>query len=62
MSGMVPRCGLKVQKKKSPYNEILESAYFAEDRLPPLSPGHDARVPTVFRLARGEVPTPFFDR
>ena len=38
------------------------SAIFAEDDLPPLSPGHDRRVPFVFRLLRDEVPAPYFDQ
>ena len=35
--------------------------FFAENDLPPLSPGHDRRVPLVFRLLRGDVPAPYFD-
>lgn len=46
----------------SPHNEVLETGFFGEHELPPLSPGHDVRVPVVFRLERGELPAPFFDR
>jgi ADP-ribose pyrophosphatase YjhB (NUDIX family) len=35
--------------------------FFAEDRLPPLSPGHDLRVPLIFKLVRGEITAPYFD-
>ncbi len=45
-----------------PDQEILEAAFFAPDALPPLSAGHDLRVPMVLRLARGELPAPYFDR
>jgi 8-oxo-dGTP pyrophosphatase MutT (NUDIX family) len=46
----------------SPHNEVLETGFFGEAALPPLSPGHDLRVPMLFRLNRAEVPAPFFDR
>lgn len=45
----------------SPFAETLDIGFFAEDALPPLSQGHDVRVPLVFRLLRGEVPVPYFD-
>jgi ADP-ribose pyrophosphatase YjhB (NUDIX family) len=45
----------------SPMNETLDVGFFAENALPPLSPGHDLRVPAVFRMLRGEVAVPFFD-
>ena len=41
--------------------ETTGVGYFAEDDLPDLSPGHARRVPLVFRLARGDVPAPYFD-
>lgn len=41
--------------------EVSAAAYFAEDELPPLSPGHHLRAPFVFRQLRGEAPIPFFD-
>ncbi len=41
--------------------EALDAAYFAEDDLPSLSPGHRLRVPFLFKLLRGEIPTPYFD-
>jgi len=46
----------------SPHNEVLGTGFFGEEELPPLSRGHDARVPMVFRLNRAEVPATFFDR
>lgn len=42
--------------------EVTAVAYFAKDRLPPLSPGHHLRVPFVLKQLRGEAPLPFFDR
>ena len=41
--------------------ETTDIGLFAENDLPPLSPGHDRRVPLVFRLLRGDVPVPYFD-
>jgi ADP-ribose pyrophosphatase YjhB (NUDIX family) len=41
--------------------ESLDWGYFGESELPELSPGHDTRVPTLFRLFRGEMNTPFLD-
>ncbi len=48
-------------KKPSPSSEVLAAQYFAEDELPPLSPGHHLRVPFVFKQLHGEAPIPFFD-
>ena len=48
-------------QKPSPGPEVLEARYFAEEELPPLSPGHHLRVPFVFKQLRGEAPIPFFD-
>lgn len=44
-----------------PSSEVSAAAYFAEDELPPLSPGHHLRAPFVFRQFRGEAPVPYFD-
>ncbi|MCI0441200.1 MAG: NUDIX hydrolase N-terminal domain-containing protein [Chloroflexi bacterium] len=41
--------------------ETTDARFFAEDELPPLSPGHDLRMPLVFKLHRGEIPAPYFD-
>lgn len=41
--------------------ETTGVGFFEEDDLPDLSPGHMRRVPLVFELARGDVPTPYFD-
>lgn len=46
---------------KSSFAETLDVGFYAEEALPPLSPGHDVRVPVVFRLSRGEMPAPYFD-
>jgi len=44
-----------------PSNETLDGGFFGEDNLPPLHPGHDQRLPVLFKLLRGELPTPYFD-
>ena len=41
--------------------ETIGVGFFAEDDLPDLSPGHQSRIPVVFKLARGELPVPYFD-
>ena len=46
---------------QQPNDEVFGAAYFAEDNLPPLSPGHHLRVPFVFKQLRGEAPIPYFD-
>ena len=48
-------------QEPSPGPETTGVGFFAEDDLPPLSPGHDMAVPLVFKLLRGEVPSPYFD-
>jgi ADP-ribose pyrophosphatase YjhB (NUDIX family) len=42
-------------------NEAADFGFFPEDKLPALAPGHDLRVPLLFKLNRGEVPAPFLD-
>jgi ADP-ribose pyrophosphatase YjhB (NUDIX family) len=44
-----------------PSNEATEIAFFEEANLPVLAPGHDLRVPMLFKLLRGEIPPPYFD-
>ena len=44
-----------------PTAESTAVAYFAEDDLPTLSPGHHRRAPFVFQQLRGEAPIPYFD-
>ncbi len=44
-----------------PGPETTQVAFFGENALPALSPGHDLRVPFVFHALRGQVPVPFFD-
>ena len=41
--------------------ETTDARFFAEHDLPALSPGHERRVPMAFKLARGELPVPYFD-
>ena len=45
-----------------PSDEVFDAAYFAEDNLPPMSPGHHLRAPFVFKQLRGEEPLPYFDK
>ena len=42
-------------------SEATEIGFFAENDLPELSPGHQGRIPLLFRILRGEVPAPYFD-
>jgi 8-oxo-dGTP pyrophosphatase MutT (NUDIX family) len=44
-----------------PSPEVSAAAYYAEDELPPLSPGHHLRAPFIFKQLRGEAPIPYFD-
>lgn len=44
-----------------PGPEVTDAAYFAEDQLPPLSPGHHLRIPFVFKQLRGDAAIPYFD-
>jgi hypothetical protein len=42
-------------------HEVLQTAWFAEDELPPdLDPGHAMRIPVAFQVWRGVAQT-FFD-
>ena len=41
--------------------EAMEIGFFAESNLPELSPGHHLRVPLIFKILRGEIPSPYFD-
>lgn len=42
-------------------SEATEVAFFGEHNLPELSPGHQHRVPLLFKILRGEIPAPYFD-
>lgn len=44
-----------------PSSEVSAAAYFGEDELPSLSPGHHLRAPFVFQQLRGDAPIPYFD-
>lgn len=41
--------------------ETIAAAFFEENTLPALSPGHHLIVPRIFRMLRGEQRVPFFD-
>jgi ADP-ribose pyrophosphatase YjhB (NUDIX family) len=45
-----------------PGSEALDVGFFSENGLPPLSQGHHLRVPLVFKLYRGEICAPYFDK
>ena len=45
-----------------PGSETLDAGFFGENDLPLLSPGHRLRVPLVFKLYRGEICAPYFDK
>lgn len=42
--------------------ETLDVGWFAEAELPPLSPGHNLRIPDAFRFQRSEFRAAVFDR
>jgi len=42
-------------------NETLDARWYTEGKLPPLSPGHAARIAGAFRYWRGEMPGAAFD-
>ena len=42
--------------------ETTGVGFFSQDNLPDLSPGHQSRIPVVFKLARGELSVPYFDK
>ena len=46
----------------TPGSEALDAGFFGENDLPPLSQGHQLRVPLVFKLNRGEICAPYFDK
>lgn len=46
---------------EGPNAETLAAEFFTEDALPDLHAGHRDWVPLVFRLYRGEFPTPYLD-
>lgn len=41
--------------------EALDCEYYGPSDLPELSPGHDIRVPFLFRLHKGEIRVPYID-
>jgi ADP-ribose pyrophosphatase YjhB (NUDIX family) len=41
--------------------EAIDAGFFGEGALPPLSPGHAAWIPVVFRALRGEIQVPYMD-
>ena len=41
--------------------EARDYGFFGKDELPPLSPGHDNRVPFLFELIKDESRIPYFD-
>ncbi len=41
--------------------EATEVAFWGEDNLPELAPGHHLRVPLLFKILRGDIAAPYFD-
>ena len=41
--------------------EARDYGFFGKDDLPPLSPGHEARVPFLFELLQDETRIPYYD-
>ena len=41
--------------------ETTDAGFFPEHDLPAMDPGYERRVPMAFKLARGELPVPYFD-
>ena len=42
-------------------NEATDWGFFAANELPSLSPGHDQRVPFLFKLMSGDIKAPYVD-
>ncbi len=49
------------ENESSPLTESLAVAFFAVDRLPELSYGHEQRIAMALKLLKGEVAPPYFD-
>ncbi|MBN2074949.1 MAG: NUDIX hydrolase [Dehalococcoidales bacterium] len=43
-------------------HEAMDWGFFGEGELPDMSPGHDKRVPMLFKLRDGRIDTPFYDK
>lgn len=57
-----PALHTAAEDELSPHAEALDVGFFSEDALPELSFGHDQRIAMAFKLARGEIGAPHFDR
>lgn len=42
-------------------NETLDVGFFPLDDLPPLSQGHDLRLPMILKMLDGQLPIPYYD-
>jgi ADP-ribose pyrophosphatase YjhB (NUDIX family) len=42
-------------------DEAIDWDFFKADKLPELAPGHEQRVPILFKLANGEMESPYID-
>jgi ADP-ribose pyrophosphatase YjhB (NUDIX family) len=54
------RCDL-IGGRPGPGHETLDARFFAQDDLPPMTPGHIRKVDLAFRHWRGELTTTYFD-
>ncbi len=58
----VPFVRPAVEGVLSPLTETLAVDFFDETQLPEMHGGHGLRVPVAFKIMRGEIPLPYFDR
>ncbi len=49
------------QAESIPTHETQDARFFALTELPPLSSGHDRRIPYVVNMLTGEAGVPYFD-
>ena len=61
-TGDIPAIHPIMEDSSSPLSETLDAGFFDEHHLPELHIGHDLRIPMAFKLFRGEIQAPFFDR
>ena len=57
-----PMARVGPRNSTGPKSETLDAGFFEENTLPELSQGHHIRVPTAFKIHRGEILAPYFDK
>ena len=58
----LPGVRLAAEEGLSAHTETLDAAFFDEQHLPELHVGHEQRLAMAFKLLRGEIEAPYFDR